>query len=174
MTHPSTPATSGSGLAHPDNGEKQVVPVPAVHVKDYSPQADVRAFHEAFLITDFVDEADAYAREKGIKMRMKLIGEEYQELIDELIDINQGDGSIFRVAKELSDLLYVVYGTAVYLDIPVQDVFDAVHVSNMSKLGPDGKPILRYDGKVMKTSPTYRSPDLAKAMGFTEAVAETS
>jgi len=38
--------------------------------------------------------------------------------------------------------------------------FNRVHESNMSKLGPDGKPVLREDGKVMK-GPNYKKPDLS-------------
>ena len=63
------------------------------------------------------------------------------------------------VAKELADLLYVVYGTAVSLGIPIDDVFCEVHTSNMSKLDDNGKPIYREDGKVLK-GPHYFQPNL--------------
>ncbi len=64
-----------------------------------------------------------------------------------------------NVAKELADLLYVVFGAAVTFGIPIQEVFNRVHTSNMSKLGEDGKPIYREDGKVLK-GPNYKEPDL--------------
>lgn len=154
--------------------DQKVIPLAGIiSAVPYTPQENVRLFHQAVKYKDYVEEADNYAREHGIKLREKLIGEEYREVIDELIDIRQGDGSIFRLAKELADLLYVVYGTAAYLGIPLPAVFDAVHMSNMSKLDPEGNPIVRWDGKILK-GPNYREPDLAKALGFTEVVAETS
>lgn len=61
--------------------------------------------------------------------------------------------------KELCDILYVVYGTAVSFGWDIDTAFNRVHASNMSKLGEDGKPIYREDGKVMK-GPNYTPPDL--------------
>ena len=59
--------------------------------------------------------------------------------------------SIENIAKELSDLLYVVYGCADVLGIPMDECFAEVHRSNMSKLDKDGKPVLREDGKILKS-----------------------
>lgn len=64
-----------------------------------------------------------------------------------------------ELTKELADLLYVVYGFAVTFGLPIDEVFERVHRSNMSKLGDDGKPIYREDGKVLK-GPNYQPPDL--------------
>jgi predicted HAD superfamily Cof-like phosphohydrolase len=60
-------------------------------------------------------------------------------------------------AKELADLLYVVYGTAAEMGIDLDAVFEAVHESNMSKLDDNGKPIRREDGKILK-GPNYKPP----------------
>jgi predicted HAD superfamily Cof-like phosphohydrolase len=64
-----------------------------------------------------------------------------------------------KLTKELADLLYIVYGTAVTFGLPLEEVFTEVHRSNMSKLGADGKPLYRADGKVLK-GPNYQEPDL--------------
>lgn len=64
------------------------------------------------------------------------------------IEINQDDKA--RLLKELVDLVYVLVGMAVSLGLPFDKAFDEVHKSNMSKLGPDGRPVYRDDGKVMK------------------------
>lgn len=94
------------------------------------------------------------------ELRWSLIYEEMDEVFTELFP---GDGEKInrpRLAKELADLLYVVYGCADALDIPIDEVFYDVHQSNMSKLGADGRPIRREDGKVMK-GPNYKPPDLS-------------
>jgi len=64
-----------------------------------------------------------------------------------------------ELTKELADLLYVTIGFAVTFGLPLVEVFERVHQSNMSKLGEDGKPIYREDGKVMK-GPNYQPPQL--------------
>ncbi len=67
------------------------------------------------------------------------------------------------LAKELADILYVTYGTAEILGIPLEDVFQEVHRSNMSKLGLSGRPVRRHDGKVLK-GPNYQEADVAGVM----------
>ena len=89
-------------------------------------------------------------------LRLDLIEEEVQELRDGL-----GRGSLLEVADALTDILYVVYGAGHTFGIDLDDCFDEVHASNMSKLGEDGKPIYREDGKVMK-GPNYFKPNIQK------------
>lgn len=102
--------------------------------------------------------ADVWPYGKGLRdLRWSLIDEEFNELADELFDPLPEKA---HIAKELADLLYVVYGLADAIGIPIDKVFSAVHKSNMSKLGPDGKPVRREDGKVLK-GPNYRYPDLS-------------
>ena len=93
-------------------------------------------------------------------LRLKLIQEEFSEMEAELFPPWGCDPIPDRqkLAKELADLLYVTYGTAVSFGIPIDEVFDAVHRSNMSKL-VDGKPLKREDGKVLK-GPNYKPPQL--------------
>ena len=61
--------------------------------------------------------------------------------------------------KELADLVYVCYQYAENMRWDLDGALDLVHESNMSKLGEDGKPIYREDGKVLK-GPNYKPPDL--------------
>lgn len=86
-----------------------------------------------------------------IALRISLIDEEYDELIEAL---NWGERSI--IAKELADIVYVAIGTAIALEIPFDTVFDLVHDANMSKFNEDA--VLREDGKVLK-GPGYQGPE---------------
>ncbi len=90
------------------------------------------------------------------QLRILLMTEELAEVIEA---IEQND--LLNLTKELADLLYVLLGTvqAFGLESKFEAVFDEVHRSNMSKLDDDGKPILRADGKALK-SENYFKPDL--------------
>lgn len=102
-----------------------------------------------------------------LKLRQKLINEETQELnveINSLINEIETQGSVtketkLKMFKELADLQYVLSGMVVSLGIPMEEVFQRVHNSNMSKL-VDGKPLKREDGKFLK-GPNYKKPDLS-------------
>ena len=97
-----------------------------------------------------------FPNEKIIKLRYELIKEELEEL-------NQAikDKDIKEVADALTDILYVTYGAGHAFGINLDQCFDEVQKSNMSKLGADGKPIYNESGKVMK-GPSYFKPDLNK------------
>lgn len=114
------------------------------------------------------------------KLRSKLIDEEAHETIQELsyenaieklsprsklckynFDKMNTSAHKQKLVKELADLMYVTIGAAVTFGLPLEEVFYEVHKSNMSKLGEDGKPIYREDGKVLK-GPNYKEPDLEK------------
>ena len=71
--------------------------------------------------------------------------------------------SIEHIAKELVDLLYVVYGTGSEFGIDLDKCFAEVHRSNMTKLGDDGKPVVREDGKFLK-SDRYEKPNLKRIL----------
>lgn len=118
-----------------------------------SNQGKVRGFHAAFGVA--IDEDPSSSE---VALRMSLIQEEVTELMEELAALKSGYPKVLPdVAKELADVLYVVYGTAVSLGINLDEAFSRVHESNMSKLGEDGRPLLREDGKVRK-GPGYREP----------------
>ena len=89
-------------------------------------------------------------------LRLDLINEEVQELRDGL-----GRGSLLEIADALTDILYVVYGAGHAFGIDLDDCFHEVHRSNMTKLGEDGRPLYREDGKVMKGA-NYEEPDLTQ------------
>ena len=120
----------------------------------------VRAFHEAFAIP--VLSVPTIPADR-VALRLALIDEERQELTEAL-----EAGDIVEVADALTDIAYLVYGTALEFGIDLDACFAEVHRSNMSKLGADGRPIFRDDGKVLK-GPTYSRPDLAPILKATEA-----
>jgi hypothetical protein len=74
--------------------------------------------------------------------------------------ININDVEFEKLLKEAADLLYVVYGIFARFGVDADKVFALVHQANMSKMGPDGKPIRREDGKILK-SENYRPADLS-------------
>lgn len=112
-------------------------------------------FHKAFN-----HPVDKPMTTKGLEFRYQLLFEEFNELKEEIaaamadLDIN-GKVSVKtkeRMLKEMADLQYVLSGMAVAFGLPLQIAFTRVHKSNMSKLGDDGKPVYREDGKVLKGS----------------------
>ncbi|MDX1410838.1 MAG: MazG nucleotide pyrophosphohydrolase domain-containing protein [Nitrospirales bacterium] len=106
-------------------------------------QQMVQAFHEQFDI--HVATQPAIPDEATQKLRIRLIHEEFNELQEAFTTQD-----LSAVAKELADLLYVVYGTAVSCGVDMEPVFREVHRSNMSKIGGHK----RDDGKWVKP-PTY-------------------
>lgn len=94
--------------------------------------------------------------EKVQKLRISLIEEELEEL-KEAIE----NKDVVGVADALTDILYVTYGAGAAFGIDLDKCFEEVHNSNMSKLGRDGRPIYREDGKILK-GPDYFEPNLEK------------
>jgi predicted HAD superfamily Cof-like phosphohydrolase len=87
-------------------------------------------------------------------LRVKLIAEELKELREAL-----KDKDIVEVADALTDILYVTYGAGLAFGIDLDKCFAEVQRSNMTKLGENGKPLYREDGKIKK-GPNYEDPDL--------------
>ena len=110
---------------------------------DKNPQSMVERFHRLFDIV--VQQTPGLVEEQTRVLRERLIQEEFEELKDAM-----GQKDLVGIAKELADLLYVVYGTAVSYGIDMGPVFSEVHRSNMSKVGG----YKRDDGKWVKP-PTY-------------------
>jgi NTP pyrophosphatase (non-canonical NTP hydrolase) len=131
----------------------------------YHPIKSLAEFHTAFGQQAFDEFDGEAARKAALILRLTLIREEFEEVEQELLEaINPGGSASYeRLAKELADLLYVVYGTAEMLHIPLETVFNAVHENNMSKLGPDGKPLTRDDGKFLKP-PGYEPLNVARVL----------
>lgn len=84
-----------------------------------------------------------------------------QRLLQEEVDELRDSKNLIDVADALSDILYITFGTAHEYGLAdrLTMLFDEVHTSNMTKLGEDGKPIYREDGKVLKPV-GYRAPNL--------------
>src|SRR5690606_32882487 len=98
----------------------------------------VSEFHEAFEIPQLAKPQlpDAARRE----MRIRILREEFEEYL-----AAEKDNDLVEIADALADIVYVAMGTALEYGIPLERVIEEVHASNMSKLGPDGKPIHRED-----------------------------
>lgn len=114
----------------------------------------VNAFHRAFGLPrrrspslDGVDRA-------LIELRTRLLDEETAEFADAAARFD-----LVGMADALADVVYVAYGTALSFGLDLDAVLREVHRSNMSKLDADGRPVLRDDGKVLK-SPGYFRPDV--------------
>ena len=114
----------------------------------------VKIFMETF--GQEVKSKPSLSSEKINSLRLSLI----QEELDELKKAIQ-DKDIVEVADALTDILYVTYGAGHAFGIDLDQCFNEVQNSNMSKLGDDGKPIYNENGKVMK-GPNYFKPDLSK------------
>lgn len=110
-----------------------------------------------------VKSSPAWPNSKVVNLRNDLISEEYQELVQAVKDYQYGKichkQALVEVADALTDLLVVVYGTGHAYGIDLDACFQEVQRSNMSKLGEDGKPIYREDGKILK-GPNFSKPDL--------------
>ena len=89
-----------------------------------------------------------------------LIVEEFKEFLEaEGLLFRQNNNIHSEALKELADLVYVCYQYAENMGWFLDEALNRVHESNMSKLGEDGKPVYREDGKVLK-GPNYKPPDL--------------
>jgi NTP pyrophosphatase (non-canonical NTP hydrolase) len=91
---------------------------------------------------------------KNRTMQLDLIVEEFHEFC-----YAAGHESYENELKELADLVYVCFQYAENMEWDLEEALDRVHKSNMSKLGINGKPIRRRDGKVLK-GPNYQPPEL--------------
>ena len=111
---------------------------------------------------------NAFGQDNG-KYPRPLTKEEYllrhalmAEENDEYFDACEAN-SLVEIADALGDQLYILCGTILRhgMQHVIEEVFDEIQASNMSKLGKDGKPVLREDGKILK-GPGYFRPDLTK------------
>lgn len=116
----------------------------------------VRAFHDAFGIPNATAPRGDIG-DRDALLRYKLIREENEEYLEAALR-----GDLVEVADALGDILYILCGTLLKhgLEHKIDEVFREIQRSNMSKLGADGKPIYREDGKVMK-GPNYFKPAIA-------------
>jgi predicted HAD superfamily Cof-like phosphohydrolase len=107
-----------------------------------------------------VKEKAEFPENKIVQLRIDLIEEELNELKEAI-----KNKDIVEVADALTDILYVTYGAGHSFGVDLDECFDEVQRSNMSKLGEDGKPIYNDSGKVMK-GPNYFAPNLKKIVNL--------
>ena len=103
-----------------------------------------------------VKKRPSLSSDKINNLRINLIQEELNEFMEAI-----SNKDLKEAADALTDILYVTYGAGHAFGINLDNCFDEVQRSNMSKLGNDGKPIYNDKGKVMK-GPNYFKPDLNK------------
>jgi len=121
--------------------------------------AAVQTFHDAFGL-DSLKSPKAHLGDDKHMLRYKLMREENEEYLDAA-----NDGDLIEVADALGDMLYILCGTIIEhgLQHKIEEVFEEIQRSNMSKLGQDGKPIYREDGKVLK-GPNYFKPNIKEIL----------
>lgn len=116
----------------------------------------VKEFHTAFGL-GYSEIIKGNLGENKNLLRYNLMKEENEEYLEAV-----QNNDIVEIADALGDMLYILCGTILEhgLQHKIEEVFDEIQRSNMSKLGPDGNPIYREDGKVMK-GPNYFKPDFS-------------
>lgn len=119
----------------------------------------VKDFHEAFKIGYRETPKADLGTEKNM-LRYKLMREENEEYLDAA-----NDNDLVEVADALGDMLYILCGTIIEhgLQYKIEEVFEEIQRSNMSKLGANGQPIYREDGKVLK-GPNYFKPNIKEIL----------
>ena len=174
---PAAPGRPG-GSRHTRGADTPLVEADGVGEREGDdPEALVRRFHHLYGLPVRTD-GPGLERE-SLHMRMSLIAEEFAELVGAVygraararveaaytraVADDDGERDTAAAADALADLVYVVYGMALETGIDLAAVLAEVQRSNMSKLGADGKPIYREDGKVLK-GPSYFAPDVAEVL----------
>ena len=117
--------------------------------------AAVEMFHRSFGLGVSESPRANLGIEK-IQLRYNLMDEENEEYLQAALN-----NDLVEVADALGDMLYILCGTILEhgMQYKIEEVFEEIQRSNMSKLGPDGKPIYREDGKVLK-GPHYFKPNI--------------
>ena len=119
----------------------------------------VQEFHRAFGLGIAPKPTGDLSSEK-VQLRYELMKEENEEYLEAA---NNND--LVEVADALGDMLYILCGTIIEhgMQHKIEEVFNEIQNSNMSKLGNDGKPIYREDGKVLK-GPNYFKPNIQEIL----------
>ncbi len=115
----------------------------------------VRLFHTSFGL-GVSETMKANLGDRKNNLRFNLMDEENKEYLEAA-----QNNDLVEVADALGDMLYILCGTILEhgMQHKIEEVFEEIQESNMSKLGADGKPIYREDGKVLK-GPNYFKPDI--------------
>lgn len=118
----------------------------------------VEEFHNVFQIGNASE--IRLIEEKEYTLRYNLIKEENEEYLDAC-----KKGDLVEIADALGDQLYILFGTILKhgLQHKIEEVYDEIHRSNMSKLDENGQPIFREDGKILKSN-LYFKPDIKRIL----------
>lgn len=124
----------------------------------YDKIKSVEEFHEVFRIGNAKE--ITLISEKDYTLRYNLIKEENEEYLEAC-----KTGDLVEIADALGDQLYILFGTILKhgLQHKIEEVYDEIHRSNMSKLDEKGDPIFREDGKILKSN-LYFKPDIKKVL----------
>ena len=116
----------------------------------------VEKFHDTFGITNKY-QPKAFVGKDIVALCHRLMSEENEEYLEAA-----KAGDLVEVADALGDMMYILCGTILSHGMQniIEEIFEEIQASNMSKLGADGKPIYREDGKVMK-GPNYFKPNIS-------------
>jgi predicted HAD superfamily Cof-like phosphohydrolase len=119
----------------------------------------VTEFHTAFKINMNTTPVANIGKERN-RLRFNLMKEENEEYLEAA-----ENNDLIEVADALGDMLYILCGTIIEhgMQDKMEDIFNEIQRSNMSKLGTDGKPIYRADGKVLK-GPNYFKPNILEIL----------
>ena len=119
----------------------------------------VKLFHKKFNI-NYLNVPEANIPMETKELRFKLMEEENLEYLKATKENN-----LVEIADALGDMLYILCGTIIShgLQDKIEEIFQEIQNSNMSKLGKNGKPIYREDGKVLK-GPNYFKPDIRRIL----------
>jgi predicted HAD superfamily Cof-like phosphohydrolase len=131
-----------------------------------SHQANVAEFHERFGVRNGVAPSNTLLTDEDTLLRVRLLVEEFAEYINAVLD-----GDLVEIADGLTDIDYILNGTSAMHGFNIDDLHEEVHASNMSKLGADGEPIFREDGKVLKSDQYFR-PDIRGELSATGLIPE--
>jgi predicted HAD superfamily Cof-like phosphohydrolase len=124
----------------------------------YSKIKSVETFHDVFQIGNA--SSPVLIDERDYTLRYNLIKEENEEYLDAC-----KNGDLTEIADALGDQLYILFGTILKhgLQHKIEEVYDEIHRSNMSKLDENGQPIFREDGKILKSNLYFR-PDIRSVL----------
>ncbi len=119
----------------------------------------VTEFHNAFRLS-VEDKPKSDISSEITELRYNLMKEENEEYLQAV-----KSNDLIEIGDALGDMLYILCGTIIShgFQDKIEAIFDEIQRSNMSKLGADGKPIYREDGKVLK-GPNYFKPDIEKIL----------
>jgi predicted HAD superfamily Cof-like phosphohydrolase len=127
------------------------------------PFEQVKEFHRVYNVPMLAEPALPSAQRRSL--RMSLLREEFTEYEEA-----EAQNDLVEIADALGDIVYIVMGTALEYGLPLDEIFNEIHRSNLSKLCPEtGKPLYREDGKVMKSS-AFTPPDIETILAKHQAL----